>query len=250
MKTAIIMTGQARSFATTFRTQNWNFYRNLPDPHFFVSINDDADADAMKVIGEKYPLKMEKVQDKILPEPKDGAQLASFAGYGFGGTIQRVLQQHYALKRGWEYFREQPDHDTFDLIVRLRPDLWVQDFVPPDYSKIGLFDCHTPWYSSFGGVNDRFAIMGYMAAKAYMTVYDKHQALWDAGCPLHHETMVRAAMEMDGVRVKQDLLAEYRICRKTKPGEPVQIVPEQMWPHDWARMMALTSGIPAWKTQE
>jgi len=232
MKTAVIITGQARSFAYVHPNQNWYVYRKLPNPSFFVSVCDDSDSETLKAIGKSYPLKFERVKDPVFKEPSNFNQLM-FSGYGFGeGGAQGFYRQHWSLKRGWEFFQEQKGLEEFDLIVRLRPDLWFQEFIAPDYSKIGDKDCLTPWWSTFSGVNDRFAIMGNSAAKSYMTAYDKHQTLFDMGCPMHHETVIRAAMELDNINVIQRMTSFFLRCRKDKNTGQIGFVGEQMWQND------------------
>ena len=231
MKTAVIITGQARSFTHVHANQNWYVYRKLLNPTFFASICDDSDADSLKVISDKdkYPLKFERVKDPVFPEHKDAASML-FSGYGFAGSLQSFYRQHWSLKRGWEFFKEQKGFEEFDLIIRLRPDLWFQEFIAPNYSKIGDKDCLTPWWSTFSGVNDRFAIMGNSAAESYMTCFDKHQQLFDMGCPMHHETIVRAAMELDGINVIQRMTTFFLRCRKEN-GQ-IQFLGEQIWQND------------------
>lgn len=229
MKTAVIITGQARSFKHVFPNQNWYVYRKLINPTFFASVCDDRDADSLKLIGVKYPLNLERVKDPVFPEPKNpGAMM--FSGYGFGGPVQGFYRQHWSLKRGWEFFKEKADTAEYDLIVRIRPDLWFQEFIAPRYDEIGVRDCLTPWWSTFSGINDRFAIMGYLAGQSYMTCFDKHAKLFEMGCPMHHETVIRAAMEMDSINVIQRLTTFFLRCRNEN-GQ-IGYVPEQIWQND------------------
>jgi hypothetical protein len=72
--------------------------------------------------------------------------------------------------------------------------------------------------------------MGNSAAKSYMTCFDKHQQLFDMGCPMHHETIVRAAMELDGINVIQRMTTFFLRCRKEN-GQ-IGYVGEQMWQND------------------
>jgi hypothetical protein len=127
MKTAVIITGQARSFTHVHANQNWYVYRKLLNPTFFASICDDADADSIKLISKNYPLKFERVKDPVFPEHKDPASIM-FSGYAFAGSLQSFYRQHWSLKRGWEFFHEQKGLEEFDLVIRLRPDLWFQDW--------------------------------------------------------------------------------------------------------------------------
>jgi hypothetical protein len=241
MKTAVIMTGQARSFKFVHPNQNWYVYRKLPNPTFFASLCDDADSESVRAIGEKYPLKFERIKDPVFTPPPNVHELM-FSGYGFigddggnlgsHGGVQGFFRQHWSLKRGWEFFQEQKGNEHYDLIVRIRPDLWFQEFIAPDYTKIGDKDCLTPWWSTFSGVNDRFAIMGNSAAKSYMTTYDKHQKLFDMGCPMHHETVIKASMELDDINVIQRMTTFFLRCRKDKNNGQIGFVPEQIWQND------------------
>lgn len=54
MKAAVILTGQARTFSKTFPSLNWQVFRNLPDPTFYVSVADDEHAKSVEILREKY----------------------------------------------------------------------------------------------------------------------------------------------------------------------------------------------------
>ena len=238
MKTAVILTGQARSFRYTFKTLDWCLFRKLPNPHFFVSVADDAQAPDMDLLRERYEnVHIEYVkQPESIPEPE--GNLDQHAGWFRSASVQSILKQFWALQRGYEFFSE---HSTkFDQFVRCRPDLWCQDIRLPMNFFVGSDYCHTPWWSTFGGVNDRMAIMGAQAAEHYFKVFSKRERLWATGCPLHPETMLRASLEEGGVTVIPKWLAEFRICRLPDKDHPSPyIVPEQLWQHDLA---ALTIG--------
>ena len=88
--------------------------------------------------------------------------------------------------------------------------------------------CWTPPWGSYGGINDRFAIMGRDAAQAYMTAFDRIKELLDKGCPFHPETLTRAAVELTGdPEVIQKLVCDFKIRRLPDTGHPSEwFVPE------------------------
>lgn len=276
MKTAIILTGQARTFRYTFPTLHWCLFRKLPNPHFFVSVADDAQAPDMDLLRERYEhVHIEYVkQPETIPEPE--GNLDQRAGWFRSASVQSILKQLWALERGWDFFTERNKaecdkadpqgvrattaklHD-FDLIVRCRPDLWCQDIRLPNLdpqsrlkadcpisSEVYPNECLTPWWGTFGGVNDRLALMGPLAAPHYFRAFSNREALWKLGCPLHPETMVRASLELGGVNVLQKLLAEFRICRMPdKTHAQPYLVQERQdgtqgpWPQDLVNLSLL-----------
>jgi hypothetical protein len=155
---------------------------------------------------------------------------------------QAILRQLWQLQRCWEFFAEKAGNgitrtdgqvDGYDTIVRLRPDLWFRSFELPgrfasfsptpasaggheggekrgqmpggEHAATAL----TPWWGRFGGVNDRFAILGPAAAQAYFTTYSRLPELLAAGCPLHPESLVKASLEAARCRVNDTLLVEF-----------------------------------------
>lgn len=114
--------------------------------------------------------------------------------------------------------------DPFDTIIRLRADLWFHSFEDPlqhqnvRYTEGGYpigravykrepakDECFTPGWGEFGGINDRFAILGFRAAKSYFTVFDAIPELLADGCPFHPESLVEAALEAGKVDLHRTL---------------------------------------------
>lgn len=238
MKTAVIITGQARTFELTRKTLDWCLFRKLPEPHFFVSVADDKHADSLKWLGEKYPLHFEKHSQPEIEEPKE-PNLDLHSGWPRSATIQNILKQFWALERGWEFFNELRPAEHFDLFVRCRPDLWMQDIKLPKMEDVFSNDCWTPWWGTFGGINDRLAIMGWGAACAYFPVFSERQEIWKEGCPLHPETMHAHALRRKGVNVIPRLLAEFQICRlPDAEHQHPWLVPEGIMKHELAALHA------------
>ena len=240
MNTAVIITGQARSFAVCARTLDWCLFRKLPNPHFFVSVADDGDADSISLLKQKYPLEFEKVNQPHVGEPDPERKLDQHAGFQRSVPIQNILRAFWHLERGYDFFKERAGDKEFEVVIRCRPDLWAQDFVLPDLTTLRTNECWTPWWGTFGGVNDRLAIMGPKAAEKYFRVFSNREALWNRGCPLHPENRQSAVLEDPDVLLVPRLLAEFRILRKPDKTSPnYHVVPEAMLPHELMAMIAL-----------
>lgn len=221
MSTAVIMTGQARSFATCLPNLNWMVFRHLKDPQFFVSVADDAQAADMHLLEGLYPDRVfiEKVKQPEIPEPH--VKHAKHAPYAISSTPQAILRQLWALNRGWDFMQETQEKRTgsanaecgFDTFVRCRPDSWFHRFEMPPWhrqSKSGVryLDgpvggiAYIPWWSGCGGVNDRFAIMDEQAAVNYFKAFQKYRTFLDLGCPLHPESIIKEALATGGVFIR------------------------------------------------
>jgi hypothetical protein len=70
-----------------------------------------------------------------------------------------------------------------------------------------------PTWSRWGGVNDRFGVMGASAAKAYFTTFQRVQELCDLGAPLHPESLVMGALELAGVKISNTLISDFLTIR-------------------------------------
>jgi len=101
--------------------------------------------------------------------------------------------------------------ESFDVVIRIRPDLWIHRFTPP-FTKCatayGTF-CFAPWWGKFGGINDRLAISTRGAAEVYFNLYDEIPNLLKHGCPFHPETLLAENLIRGGVPVSSTLMAEF-----------------------------------------
>lgn len=244
-KTAVLISGQMRTFATCLPSLYWTVFRKLKDPHFFVSAAKDDQATTAYLL-ENYPefkgkVFIEIVEQPTLPEPH--IRYAAHAPYAISAPVQSILRQLWAYNRVWEFFCETarshivevsnppmlaltnsiPD---FSTVVRCRPDLFFHRFDPVRHLEPHEF--MGVWKARCGGVNDRFAVMGRGAAKAYFTAFTKLQSLLDAGCPLHPESIQQAAMEQDGVGIRNTLTCEFTAVRLDGKTAPLLEYPGEM----------------------
>lgn len=217
MSTAVIYTGQARSFAKTFWNHNWHLLSKLDDPHIYVSVADDADAPAMDQLRDLgYPVVIERITQPDIIEPAEKPGMLGI--YPPSSPAQAILRQFWHLTGGWEMMRESKRRH--DVVVRVRPDLVFGRLEIP--SLVEPLDCYTPWWARWGGVNDRFAIMGHRAADTYFTAYDSLPKYLSQGCPLHPETLLAARLQAGGVD-SRTLNAEFVTLRTDGTVVPMSI---------------------------
>ena len=135
MKTAVLISGQLRTFAKCYPTQKWQIFRHYePDIHFFVSCVDDTQADSAKLLSADYEnVNVERYQDPCfgddlyMPPERSGAA----APYANATTHYKLMLQHWGNKRVWDFFCSKSQTDSFDVIIRIRPDIWIHRFQPP-----------------------------------------------------------------------------------------------------------------------
>lgn len=225
--TAVLISGQTRTFKHCYPTQRWGVYRKLNNPHFFVSVTDDEQAADTLRLQEDYPGRVwiEKVQQ---PAPHDVvdhsyAPLAGHAPWGISVPPIAIFRQAWALRRVWQFFEEIICNTPIDALpgfstfVRIRPDLHIHNFTLPT----GQMPVYAPWWGSWGGCPDRLAVIHTMdAARAYFTMFDQIDTLLRAGCPFHPETMLAAALELGGIAVSQTLDAEFTTIRMAGDKRP------------------------------
>ena len=193
MRTAVIYSGQARSFAQVFPNQYWHVLRKLENPEFFVSVAKDDNADAMIRLYERFDpavVHIEHVEQPQITEPPDDP--VHLSGYPRSASKQAILRQLWALNRAWEFYQEKKNEEAdYDVIVRIRSDLRFMRFeMPPgDHSLV-----YTPWWSRWGGVNDRLAVMNEDAAEKYFTTFTRLGEMLTDGAPLHPETLIAESL--------------------------------------------------------
>ena len=233
MKTAIVISGQMRTFARTYATLKWHVFRKLENPVFYVSCADDANAASAELLRKDYPeVHIEKVIPPALAEPP--LSLADAAPYAITptrtpgiGPLQGILRQHWHMSRAWKFVTETGLSDEVQTVVRCRADLHFHKFEM--IHPLLKTDCHAPWWGTFGsGLNDRFAVLGVKAAKAYHETYDVLPQLLEAGCPFHPETLVGAALEFANCHIERDLCAEFAFRRENGDFEHMVVLPSEM----------------------
>lgn len=239
MKTAVLITGQMRTFARTLPNLKAYVLNELEDPAFFVSCADDEQAKSAELLRDEFPkaqIEIERVTPGILPEPP--ARMMEHAPYSVTPTrtpgvspAQGILRQLWHMSRGYSFAIEK-GAGAADVFVRLRPDLhfhefrhplftmracWQQDGKPAgvccDVRPLHPKEAICCWWGNFGGVNDRFAFLGSDAASAWFQTYDDLPALFALGYALHPESLVGANLKRRGCVISRTLRAEFGFKR-------------------------------------
>jgi hypothetical protein len=199
VKTLFLYSGQARTIRHLHENHWFRVIRHFHDPHIVVSVADDEQAEDMRLLEQyvgKNKFRFEKVVQPTLPEPPSKSPYA--AGYPTISSPQAVLRQFWHWKRVWEF---AGDKKPFDCFVRIRPDSCFFECEPMVSSSAETI--YTPWWGRWGGMNDRFAIMGKDCAGLYHGIYDSLESLFKKGIPLHPESLLFEQMRF----VKLNLLA-------------------------------------------
>ncbi len=219
MSTAILYSGQLRTFARCYPSQRWHVLRHLADPHFFFTIQ--AQPDALAILapliadyGESR-VHVQQLIDPDLTADLTPALAAAYhqAPYANAAPAHQLLLQHWYQAQIWKFFQSHQSPD-FSSIIRLRPDLFFHSFEAERITTIWKDEVLTPWWGRFGGLNDRFAIMGADAAQVYFDIYPKiPELLHSYGCPFHPESLLAARLEISHMHVSTKLRAEFSTLR-------------------------------------
>lgn len=218
--TAVLISGQTRTFRHCFPTQNWNIYRKLHQPHFFVSVTDDEQAKDMEVLREHYEhVWIERVTQPDLDAETTARYLkaSAHAAWGISVPVIAIWRQLWHLNRVWEFAAvEHYKELKFTAFIRIRPDLHIHNFtIPETLPDARVF---VPWWGSWGGIPDRLAfIADQRHAYQYFTTFLYLDKMLEAGCPFHPETMLGYNLARQGVPVSQTLDAEFTTIRM--PGD-------------------------------
>lgn len=250
MTTAVLISGECRTLSRVLPSLHWQVFSRLENPHFFCSIAKDEDAGAIELLRSKYAnVHIEVVEQPTLPEPPMSHTI--HAPYAITptrtpgvGPLQGIMRALWHYSRAWKFAQEHGAGDC-DVFVRCRPDLHFHRFeMPrPGASKISnamlnvqtsgrpiaaneAFAC--AWGSFGPGMNDRFAVMGKDAAKAFFETYDVLPELLASGSPFHPETLVGAAIERAGCVISRTLLAEFAFLRKSGELVHMQFLPQEL----------------------
>ncbi len=218
MKTAVLISGQLRTFRKCYLTQNWQIFRHYQsDLHFFASICRDDQTKDIQLLQNDYENVEVESYDDPLDLPEIPLEKGVFAPYANATSHYKLMLQHWGNKKVWDFFVSSAATESFDVIIRIRPDLWIHRFKKPDQFQIDTYHIDSrwpntvlsPWWGKFGGINDRLAIMGKGAAVAYFTLYDAIPTLLKNGAPFHPETLLAEWLRQCGVTVESNLMTEF-----------------------------------------
>ena len=232
-KTAIIISGQMRSFARCYPSQKWAVYRKLDNPHFFVSCADDEQSESAELLKKEWDnVHIEKVTPPDMPLPDK--LFSDHAPYSITPTktpgvspLQGIMRQLWHLSRAWKFANEITNEmKGFETVIRCRPDLHFHKF--QFNAGICEDDVYTPWWGTYGGINDRFAILGVNAAKSYFETYENVPALLKSGCSFHPESLVAASLEKGGFPIEDNLTAEFGILRMNGELQHMEVIPGEI----------------------
>ena len=209
MKTAVIITGEMRSFDRCLPTLRHHVLRHFDDMAFFVATVADANASKANLLREIFPAAQVEVTACLeqpdcvaemkaagvkFPKEWEPGKILTHEPYAISVHPQAILRQLWQNREGWRLFREKANMGDFVRVIRVRPDLYWHHF----NAGSGIWwmqdaGVHSPWWGKFGGINDRFAIMETPAAQEYFETYSNVPQLVTAGCPIHPESLIAAA---------------------------------------------------------
>ncbi len=231
MKTAVLISGQLRTFRKCYLTQRWQIFRHYePDIHFFASLSGADDASlAESILLEDYNSIYIESYDDPTDLPNIPTEQGTFAPYANATSHYKLMLQHWGNKKVWDFFASSAATESFDVVIRIRPDLWIHRFQPPrtDSSFMSNAVC-SPWWGKFGGINDRLAIMGKEAAPIYFGLYDAIPRLLSNGCPFHPETLLAEHLRIADVIVESNLMTEFSTERMDGSRRWAEIVMSDM----------------------
>jgi len=233
LKVTALYTGQTRAFRKVWANQIYHILGKFPGLRIVCSMADDDDAEDMRILQREMPdvpFFMEKV---VQPDMPKGAlpKLCDFhCGYPPSSEPEAIWKQLWALNRGWEFFKSIPEVQDTDLFIRIRPDL---SFLRAEWDDLYLLDCTgdglarrtclTPWWSRWGGINDRFAFLGRQAADAYFTTLTRLPEITKTFCPPHPESLMMHSLRSRGIEPDDTLKVEFMTIRKDGTYVPCDI---------------------------
>lgn len=217
MKTAVLISGQLRTFKKCYPTQRWQIFRNYePDIHFFFSVCNDEQGREEIILPAGENLAYANVHVERYDDPVDLPDIpiekGKHAPYANAAGHHKLMLQHWGNERVWNFFGSKADPWDFDVIIRIRPDLWIHRFIPPRFDDLPNV-AFLPWWGKFGGVNDRLAVMNPNAAQSYFGTYDLIETMLSEGAPFHPETLVARSLTKGAVDIRNTLMTEFSTMR-------------------------------------
>lgn len=242
VKVAILVSGQCRTLNVCLPSIRRQILAHFPMADLWASVADGPDSEQASLlanVGLKVRL-LEKIAQPTLDE-RNYRQKSLGGDYWIGTgphdptIVQRILRQAWHLRRVYEWAAHSGE--DYDVYVRLRPDQWF--FVGAQgMPEITPQKAVVPWWGSFGGVNDRFAVLGRQAAEAYCW-WPKLDHWLEEGCRFHPETLTKYALLRSGCKIVFSAVSAATL--KMGPDGIVQVRNPEILPEE---TMPLPGGIP------
>jgi len=221
MKTAVLISGHMRTFPVCVHTLRHHVLRHYRNLTFYVSTVRDEQAETWKQLKTLFPGC--PVYADIVPKQPELPELPEpvrFEPYARSVPTQAVLRQLWQLNECWKLY-ERSGERGHDVFIRARPDLFFHGFRAPSMPGDGV--AFVPWWGRFGGINDRFAVMGCDAANAYHTTYSRLAELLEGGCPIHPESLIAESLRATGCYATDTLRATFSTLRVSGEMRPPEI---------------------------
>lgn len=204
MKTAILISGQCRTLDLCLPNIKAQVLDYFPGADLWISVAagpDSGQAQLLRSVGMKIQL-LEALEPPELDQRDYAARSLGgpyLLGTGLGDStaVSRTLLQAWRLHRVFEKARSSGEN--YDTFVRLRPDQW---FIvgAAGLPRIDPSTAAVPWWGGYGGINDRFAVLGRAAAEAYCW-WPRLDELLAEGCRFHPETLTKYALTRAQCRI-------------------------------------------------
>ena len=240
-KTAILISGHARSFKWIFENQCQRVFSRFEHPVFFCSIVEDEQARDIELLKTKFPesdVFIEYVKEQPDCVELIGRELFPKASRNYiDGWFKKCVQKSkYApaphaspqtiFASLWHQNRvyemmESARVSDIKYYVRHRPDLSFTNLELP--KTIERNECYVPWWSSWGGINDRWAVMGELAASAYFTAFKGLAVFLNNDVGLHPETLSGHNLTKNMIQIKP-LNCEFTAVRVPDANGHAQLV--------------------------
>lgn len=222
MKTAVIISGNVRTFRYVHKRLS-SLYSKLENPEFFCSVVKEDGCEDMEIIRDYGKAEIEYVEQpdcekEIWPGGFDFRMLNG-GPYEIAphASPQTILRSFWSQERAYKMAG-----GGFDCYVRLRPDVF---FTNLDFCGLPeANECGVPWWAGWGGVNDRFAIMGSMAAQKYFSVYSCLPELLKE-CALHPECLLGRQLVRNGIKIVLMNVEFYALRPPDENGKLAQVPP-------------------------
>lgn len=187
MKVTLIYTGHARTWKQCRENHKWQFWRHCDNVVTTASFVRDEDGEDAQKSGDFDWIEL--VDQPELKPTSDYENARVSAPFFPSVPTPWITRQLWHIKRGYEVSEARGGLIGADYVVRIRPDIWFQHS-EPSFTRNIL----TPWWGTFGGVNDRLAICPAGLAGAYFKAFDNIESLIASGCPMHPESIMRASI--------------------------------------------------------
>ena len=237
-KNAIILIGQVKNFHPLAQNFHTNIHQHLHQTSHYILLTSKNTTYTNPRQNENHPIDhttilqhinftkeiYDGLEEENTPLSQQIHQQTQHLINTYGGAWEQhsttstnnALKLLYSLNLLYHTLQDQKNH--YNKYIIIRSDIHQDTPFNPEWLQ-NTEDATLPKFASYGGYNDRYAILN---PKAYTSYCSRYQKITQNPQHLHSETYLKQTLTQDNITVKEEKEIKFRLLRSDGNLSPTQ----------------------------